>query len=92
MGVPSSGDVAVPAVLPIGSRAGPNVYLAFGDSITFGDGSSDGSGYRDELRADLRAYWGKADIDERRGPGHEEQQGRVAGWAPASPPIDPPTC
>ena len=77
--VPSSSDVAVPAVLPIGSRNRPNVYLAFGDSITFGDSSSDGSGYRDELRAALRAYWGKADITNDGGPGHAEQQGRVAG-------------
>ena len=60
--VPASSDVAVPAVLAIGSRSRPNLYLAFGDSITFGTGSSDGSGYVDELRADLRAYWGKADI------------------------------
>jgi len=60
--VPPSGDVAVPAVLAIGSRARANLYLAFGDSITLGDGSSDGGGYREELRADLRSYWGKADV------------------------------
>jgi lysophospholipase L1-like esterase len=60
--VPPTGDVAVPAVLAIGSRARPNLYLLFGDSITFGTGSSDAEGYGDELRADLRAYWGKADI------------------------------
>jgi lysophospholipase L1-like esterase len=60
--VPPSGDVAVPAVLSLGDRKQPNVYLAFGDSITWGEGSGDGSGYRDILREDLRAYWGKADV------------------------------
>jgi lysophospholipase L1-like esterase len=61
--VPPAGDVAVPAALPISGRARANVYLAFGDSITAGDGSADHSGYRDELQADLRAFWGKATIE-----------------------------
>jgi lysophospholipase L1-like esterase len=61
--VPAPGDVAVPAALPLGSRARTNVYLAFGDSITAGDGSADHSGYRDELEAELRAFWGKATIE-----------------------------
>jgi acyl-CoA thioesterase-1 len=60
--VPPSGDVAVPAVLALGPRAKANTYLAFGDSITWGQGSSDGSGYADELQADLRAFWGKASV------------------------------
>lgn len=59
---PAAGEIAVPAVLAIASRARPNVYLAFGDSITAGDGSSAGDGYRDYLAADLRAYWGRADV------------------------------
>ena len=57
----TGGDVAVPAVLAIGARARPNVYLAFGDSITWGEGSSDGGGYRDFLDVQLRAYWGAGD-------------------------------
>jgi acyl-CoA thioesterase-1 len=60
--VPPSGDVAVPAVLALGPRAKANSYLAFGDSITWGEGSSDGSGYVDILQADLRAFWGKAGV------------------------------
>ena len=60
--VPSAGEVAVPAVLALGSRQRPNVYLAFGDSITWGEGSSDLGGYRDPLMAFLRNYWGKADV------------------------------
>jgi len=60
--VPQDGaDLAVPATLPVGSNR-PNVYLAFGDSITVGVGAGSGAGYPDWLRADLRAYWGKADI------------------------------
>jgi lysophospholipase L1-like esterase len=55
--VPATGDVPVPVTLPIGSNRA-NVYMAFGDSITFGDGSNDGTGYRSYLEANLRAYWG----------------------------------
>ena len=72
--MPAAGDLAVPAVLTLGSRARPNVYLAFGDSITWGEGSSDLSGYRSYLQADLRAYWGKAAVDEQRRSRHEERR------------------
>ncbi len=53
-------EIAVPATLAIGSRNRPRVYMAFGDSITYGDGSNDGSGYRDYLRASLASYWGSS--------------------------------
>jgi lysophospholipase L1-like esterase len=75
VGVPPAGDVPVPAVLPIGSRSRPNVYLAFGDSITAGDGSSDDAGYRDWLRASLRDYWGKADVADDGVPGTKSNKG-----------------
>jgi lysophospholipase L1-like esterase len=53
--------VFVPATLPIGTnRAGR--FIAFGDSISAGEGSSDDSGYRSWLEADLRAYWGEAEL------------------------------
>jgi lysophospholipase L1-like esterase len=55
--VPAGAEVAVPATLAIGTNR-TNVYMAFGDSITFGEGSNDGSGYRSYLEADLRTYWG----------------------------------
>jgi lysophospholipase L1-like esterase len=55
--VPAGAEVAVPVNLPIGTNR-TNVYMAFGDSITFGEGSNDGSGYRSYLEADLRSYWG----------------------------------
>jgi lysophospholipase L1-like esterase len=73
--VPASGDVAVPAVLALGPRARPNVYLGFGDSITWGQASSDGSGYRDWLRDDLRALWGKADVTLDGDPGTKSNKG-----------------
>jgi lysophospholipase L1-like esterase len=79
--VPPSGEVAVPAVLAIGSRARANLYLAFGDSITSGDGSSDGSGYRDELRDELRAYWGKADVANDGIPGTKSNKGESRAGA-----------
>jgi len=60
--VPPAGDVAVPTVLGLGPRARPHVYLGFGDSITWGQGSGDGSGYRNYLRNDLQALWGKGDV------------------------------
>jgi lysophospholipase L1-like esterase len=60
--VPPPGDVAVAAVLGLGARARPNAYLGFGDSITAGEGSGDGTGYSTYLRNDLRALWGKADV------------------------------
>ena len=73
--VPSTGDVAVPAVLALGGRARANTYLAFGDSITWGQGSSDGSGYADELQADLRAFWGNATVIKDGDPGTKSNRG-----------------
>jgi len=57
---PAGTEVAVPASLAIGSRNRPRVYMAFGDSITSGDGSNDGSGYRNYLSANLASYWGSS--------------------------------
>ena len=54
-------QAALPARLPIGSNR-PNRYMGFGDSITIGEGSSQGNGYRTVLTADLRAYWGQAEV------------------------------
>jgi lysophospholipase L1-like esterase len=54
-------EAAFPATLPIGGNR-VNVYMAFGDSISAGDGSVDGGGYRGYLEADLRSYWGRATL------------------------------
>jgi len=59
--VPGGGDVAFPLTLPIG-RNEPNTYMAFGDSITLGDGSSDREGYRGPLEAELQGFFGRAEV------------------------------
>jgi lysophospholipase L1-like esterase len=56
---PAGTDLAIPATLAIG-RNRPRTYMAFGDSITSGDNSNDGSGYRNYLAANLAVYWGGA--------------------------------
>jgi len=60
---PAGSMLEIPITLPIG-RNSPNVYLAFGDSITAGDGSGDGEGYRSKLALDLRNFWGHADVED----------------------------
>lgn len=60
--VPASMDVAVPVVLELGDRLHANTYMAFGDSITMGDGSSDGTGYRAVLQEALRSHLGKGTV------------------------------
>jgi lysophospholipase L1-like esterase len=59
--VPQNGVVNLPVVLPIGSNQ-PNVYMAFGDSITTGLGSSDNNGYRIRLQNLLGPYLGRAQV------------------------------
>ena len=59
--LPEGARVPVPVVLPIGANR-PNVYLAFGDSITAGDGSRGRRGYRAALQSSLRDYWGSAEV------------------------------
>jgi lysophospholipase L1-like esterase len=54
-------SIPVPITLPIGTNL-PNVYMGFGDSITVGDGSTDGTGYRGPLQDQLVAYFGAATI------------------------------
>jgi lysophospholipase L1-like esterase len=58
---PSSPPLFLPAILPTGTNT-PNRYMAFGDSISAGEGSSDDTGYRSWLQADLQAYWGEAEL------------------------------
>jgi lysophospholipase L1-like esterase len=54
---PPGSDTSVALTLPIGSNR-PFVYMAFGDSITDGDGSQQHEGYRSVLQAALRAHFG----------------------------------
>jgi lysophospholipase L1-like esterase len=57
----TANTIPVPVTLPIGTNI-PNLYTAFGDSITVGDGSTDGTGYRGPLAQQLQAYLGAATI------------------------------
>lgn len=57
--VPIAADVNLPVTLPIG-RNRPNHYMAVGDSITVGDGSSGGDGYPGRLESQLARHFGEA--------------------------------
>ena len=59
--VPGTAEIRIPLTLPIG-RNNPNLYLGLGDSITFGDGSSDRQGYGLKLQALLGAHFGEAEV------------------------------
>ncbi|MEO5760798.1 MAG: SGNH/GDSL hydrolase family protein [Vicinamibacteria bacterium] len=61
--VPSSTTIMVPITLPLGSSNRPDVYMAFGDSITNGEPDiGDGNGYRLTLQAMLRAHFGSGSV------------------------------
>jgi lysophospholipase L1-like esterase len=59
--VPQAENLVVPLSLNIGTNR-PHTYMAFGDSITNGDGSGDDQGYRDRLRAKLAAHFGRGQV------------------------------
>jgi lysophospholipase L1-like esterase len=59
--VPGTTEAVYPVTLPIGGNF-PNLYLGFGDSITFGDGSSDGEGYGLALQHMLGPHLGGAEV------------------------------
>jgi lysophospholipase L1-like esterase len=54
-------DVFFPLTLTIG-RNRPNVYMAFGDSITDGDGARTTEGYRDVLQEQLQQYFNRGTV------------------------------
>ncbi len=56
--VPGAAEVRLPVRLPIGDNQ-PSVYSAFGDSLTSGEGSATGGGYRVPLQAQLAGYFGQ---------------------------------
>jgi lysophospholipase L1-like esterase len=57
----TSGTAFIPVTLPIGSNR-PNVYLAFGDSVTDRTGSGDGMGYILRLQRKLQGHFGRATV------------------------------
>jgi lysophospholipase L1-like esterase len=60
--VPSQSQIVLSVTLPIAAHIRPNTYMAFGDSITVGEGSSSGAGYRAQLEARLAAHLGQAQV------------------------------
>jgi lysophospholipase L1-like esterase len=59
--VPTDLEIELPVTLPIGDNAA-NVYLAFGDSITDGEGSSSDQGYIELLEDRLRATFAVGEV------------------------------
>jgi lysophospholipase L1-like esterase len=58
---PAGAPLNVPLTLPIGANVAHR-YMAFGDSITVGDGSRSGEGYRGLLEAQLRRHFGGGSV------------------------------
>jgi len=56
---PQQSQLLLPVTLPIGANNRPNTYMAFGDSITLGELSSDDQGYRARLESRLAGYFGR---------------------------------
>jgi lysophospholipase L1-like esterase len=57
--VPGATEVQLPVRLPVGDNR-PSVYSAFGDSLTRGEGSATGGGFRVPLQNQLAGYFGQA--------------------------------
>ena len=87
--VPGTAEVRIPLTLSIGSNR-PNLYLGYGDSITKGDGSSDGKGYVAKLQvllvgqlAEPRSTTGDGRATRARNPGRSRSCARrSAGTTP----------
>jgi lysophospholipase L1-like esterase len=62
--VPGATEARIGLTLPIGENH-PSLYLGVGDSITAGDGSSDGQGYRVKLQNLLGPYFARAEVQTR---------------------------
>ena len=62
--VPGATEARIGLTLPIGDNH-TNLYLGLGDSITAGDGSSDGLGYKLKLQNLLGPHFGRAEVQTR---------------------------
>src|SRR6185295_4434356 len=58
---PAGQELRLPVTLSIGDNR-PNTYMAFGDSISNGDGSTDGTGYRGLLETELQEDFGTGEV------------------------------
>jgi lysophospholipase L1-like esterase len=59
--VPGASEVRIPLALPIGDNHSA-LYLGYGDSITYGDGSSDRLGYALKLQNMLGPHFARAEV------------------------------
>jgi lysophospholipase L1-like esterase len=73
--------VALPAASKPSADVRPDTYLAFGDSITDGAGSSDETGYRSRLEALLTTRFGRAVVINGGRPGADSRIGARAAAA-----------
>jgi len=73
--VPDQGEVRIPVTLPTGRDLVLKQYVAFGDSITHGDGSSSGTGYPPLLEVSLRGSMGAAWVANRGASGTTSAEG-----------------
>ncbi len=73
--IPDQGTLELPVRLPLGEGLVRNQYVAFGDSITRGDGSSPGRAYPAVLEASLRASLGAAWVENRGASGTASGEG-----------------
>lgn len=72
--VPAQPALSLPVTLPIGANR-PNIYMAYGDSITQGEGSSDERGYLPLLEQRLRDSFGAGTLVEDSAPGTTSRDG-----------------
>jgi lysophospholipase L1-like esterase len=82
--VPGPSEIRIPLTLPIGNN-NPNLYLGYGDSITYGDGSSDKQGYVLKLQSLLGGHLGRAEVKAWGRPGTNSAEGATRtkvtmGW------------
>lgn len=79
--VPGATEVRIPLTLPIGGNK-PNIYFGYGDSITAGDGSSDGQGYALKLQNLLAPHFGWGEVRRFGRSGTSSAQGleRIRTW------------
>jgi lysophospholipase L1-like esterase len=77
-------EVRIPLTLPTGEN-NPNLYLGYGDSITYGEGSSDKQGYVLKLQNLLGPHFGRAEVKAWGRPGTNSAEGAsrtklTMGW------------
>jgi lysophospholipase L1-like esterase len=79
--VPGTAEVRVPLTLPIGGNQ-PGVYFGYGDSITAGEGSSDGQGYAVKLQSILAPHFAWAEVRKfgRSGTDSSDGASRIRVW------------